>query len=323
MLAAAACSSSPALTADPSPVAAPPPALTALPEHAGLAARYPHDEGVRNDASVVFADDVETSVGELIPTGFAVDHGPAWNNRWDRAFGGVRITRDPRHVHSGKQAMEFSSDKPASLGVRKYLSEAVDRLFLRYYLKYDDAFPGAHHVGGTMAARASGVPDTNAGVKPDGTSQFDVVLDLWSFDRSVRTPGHLVAYVYHMDQQHQWGEQFYPSGRTRPATNGEQRIFGPTFLPREDIVPALGRWYCHEFMVQANTPGQRNGRVAFWVDGRLAADFPNLRFRTVSSLKIGRVGLALYETRNNGLHRVWIDDVVAATEYIGPLTPAR
>jgi hypothetical protein len=294
--------------------------LPALPENRGLAARYPGDYGLRHDPSVVFADDVETSTGDMLPSGFASDHRTAWNNPWDHAWGGVRITRDPPHVHAGSRALELSTDRPASLGVSKSFSPSFDRLFLRYYIKYDEEFRGAHHVGGGLAARAPGVPDANPGIKADGTNKFDVLLDHWGFDPNVPAPGHLVAYVYHMDQQHEWGEQFYPSGKTQPGTNATRRIFGPSFVPRKDFVPVRGRWYCYELMVQANTAGQRDGRVAFWVDGRLTADFPNLRLRSVDSLKMSRVAVVLYESRNNGLGRVWIDEVVVATVYIGPMT---
>ena len=283
--------------------------LARLPEHGGLAARYPGDKRLATDPAVVFADDVESASTRMLPDG-----------RWDRAFGGARITADPEHVHAGHRAFEFTTNGPGAVGVEKYIRPGFDRLFFRYYLKYDDAFPGAHHVGGLMSARAPGVPETNPGVKPDGTNQFDVLLDHWAFDPQVPPPGHLVAYVYHMDQQHQWGEQFYPSGKTSPGVNAARGIFGPSFVPRKDFVPVRGRWHCYEFMVQANTPGQRDGRVAFWFGGRLAADFPNLRFRTVDTLKIDRVQVTMYESRNNGFHRVWIDDVVVATAYIGPMT---
>jgi hypothetical protein len=288
-----------------------------------LAARYPSDHGVRNDSSVVFVDDVETSTGEILQKGFAAEHGTAWNNAWDQTWHRIRITRDARHVHSGGQALEFTLDRPGDLGMSKFLRPGVERLFLRYYIKYDGAFPGAHHVGGSMEARAPGVPHANPGVKADGTNKFTVLLDHWAFDRAVPPPGHLVAYVYHLDQQHRWGEQFYPSGKTQPATNGARRIFGPSFVPRPDLVPALGRWYCYELMVQANTPGRRDGRVAFWVDGRLTGDFPNLRFRSVESLKIDRIEFALNESRNKSRQRVWIDDIVAATAYIGPMNRER
>jgi hypothetical protein len=280
--------------------------LSQLPEHGGLAARYPGDRGLAGDPAVILADDFEASTSP-----------------WDRVMGGAKNIDERRHVHVGQRALELSTNGPGGGGVIKYLNPGYDRLFLRYYIKYDDAFPGAHHVGGWISARAPGVPDANPGIVPDGTNQFDVLLDHWSFDPQFPPPGQLVAYVYHMDQQHQWGEQFYPSGRTSPGVNAARGIFGPSFVSRPDFVPVRGRWYCNELMVQANTPGQRDGRVAFWVDGRLAADFPNLRFRTANALTLNRAGVTIYESRNNGAHRVWIDDVVLATTYIGPMTGER
>lgn len=285
-----------------------------LPEQRGLAARYPLDKGLATNPDVVFADDVESSTTQSSPSSASL---------WDRVFGRVAITDDARHVHAGRQALELVTDGPGAVGVEKNLDPGFDRLFLRYYVKYDDGFPGAHHVGGLLQARAPGVPGTNPGVKPDGTNQFDVLLDHWAFDPAVPPPGHLVAYVYHMDQQHQWGEQFYPSGRTQPGINAARGLFGPSFNARQDFVPARGRWYCYELMVKVNTPGLRDGRVAFWVDGRLAADFPNLRFRTVDTLRINRAQVTMYESRNNGYHRVWIDDVVLATAYVGPMAVDR
>jgi hypothetical protein len=75
-------------------------------------------------------------------------------------------------------------------------------------------------------------------------------------------------------------------------------------------------------MVQANTPGQRNGRIAFWLDGKLTADFGNLRFRDVDTLKIDRFGLSFHIGSNpNGESKKWYDNVVAASSYIGPLFP--
>src|SRR5713101_9130635 len=104
-----------------------------LPETLGLEARYPGDQDLQKDPAVVFADDVETSTGETLPNGFASDHRGVWNNRWDHAWGGGRITREAAHVHAGRQALELSTERPASLGVSKYFSPGFDRLFLRYY----------------------------------------------------------------------------------------------------------------------------------------------------------------------------------------------
>jgi hypothetical protein len=51
-------------------------------------------------------------------------------------------------------------------------------------------------------------------------------------------------------------------------------------------------------MVRANTPGQRDGRIACWLDGKLIADFPNLRLRDVATLKMDRAGLMLHIKSN-------------------------
>ena len=69
------------------------------------------------------------------------------------------------------------------------------------------------------------------------------------------------------------------------VTSAQSSSLGP------EVIPVLGRWYSYELMVKANTPGQRDGRIAMWLDGKLIADFPNLRLRETSALKIDRFGL--------------------------------
>src|SRR5215475_13610989 len=64
-----------------------------------------------------------------------------------------------------------------------------------------------------------------------------------------------------------------------------------------------GEWHCYELMVQANTPGRLDGRIAFWFDRRLAGDFPNLQFKAVETLKLNRAYIAMYESRENDVRR--------------------
>jgi hypothetical protein len=149
-----------------------------------------------------------------------------------------------------------------------------------------------------------------------------VLLDTYRAidDPKVVSPGPLAFYVYHPEQRHQWGEHFFPSGRMFPY-GGNPNYFGPSFVRRTDLTPDRDRWICYEFMVKANTPGQRDGRLAFWIDGRLAADFPNLRLRDVPTLKANIISIGLY-TMNEAIKgpcTMWYDDVVAATSYIGPV----
>jgi hypothetical protein len=58
-----------------------------------------------------------------------------------------------------------------------------------------------------------------------------------------------------------------------------------------------------------------------WVDGKLIADFQNLRLRDVATLEIDRFDLGVYIANNTKRPNTkWVDDVVAATSYIGPIT---
>jgi hypothetical protein len=91
------------------------------------------------------------------------------------------------------------------------------------------------------------------------------------------------------------------------------------FVPRPNVVPALDQWTCCEIMVQCNTPDTANGRVALWIDGELVADHPGLRFRSVEYIKAGYVSLSTYASQEQSGRSLWYDDIVVATEYVGPM----
>jgi hypothetical protein len=77
-------------------------------------------------------------------------------------------------------------------------------------------------------------------------------------------------------------------------------------------------------MVQANTVGMSDGRIACWLDGKLIADFPHLRLRDADTLKINHAGIGLHiKSSPARAKRKWYDDVVIATSYIGPRMPAN
>ena len=125
--------------------------------------------------------------------------------------------------------------------------------------------------------------------------------------------------LYHPEQRDRYGDHFYPNGEVSPNTSLKFN-YGSGFVSRPNIMVKLDRWYCYEFMVQANTPGRRDGRIAVWLDGALVADFSGLRLRDVPTLKIDRFVLAFYlGTNPNGPSRKWYDKVVAAKSYIGPI----
>jgi hypothetical protein len=90
-------------------------------------------------------------------------------------------------------------------------------------------------------------------------------------------------------------------------------------VARPDLRQELGRWYCYELMLKANTPGERDGEIACWLDGKLIAHFPHLRLRDVAVLKINHAALDLHIRSNpTRANKKFYDDVVIATSYIGP-----
>ncbi len=290
-----------------------------LPEGDGIAAEYPGDLGIEEDPAVVFADGFETVKGDMFTAGDRDGQASEWNNEWDRAWHTMRIAQDPANVHSGRHAVEITLDQPLSYGAEKHFGEGFGTLHVRYYMKYHKEFPGCHHTGMCIMGGAPGVHVGEAtGVHPDGENHFLVGLDTVRPRRrsGIPPPGKMNIYCYHMDQARKWGDLFMPSGEVFPSENAG--LFGEGFVARPDRIADRDRWYCYELMVKVNTPGQRDGRVAFWVDGELAGDFPNLRLRSVEALKANQVVLSSYSSRRGPNKTLWYDDVVVATSYIGP-----
>ena len=84
-------------------------------------------------------------------------------------------------------------------------------------------------------------------------------------------------------------------------------------------LPQRNRWYCYELMVRANTPSLNDGEVKWWVDGKLTADFPDLKIRSIATVQIERAKLLLHAIRTTQVTKKWCDNVVIAKHYIGPM----
>jgi uncharacterized protein (TIGR03382 family) len=282
--------------------------------NAGIASRYPGDVGIASDADVVFADDFE---GYSTPSQL--------DARWNAGrFGNIRIATEPANRYAGSKALEFTSPMQTaelSNGIARTVSPERDVLFLRFYSKYDTAFDvvGSSHNGGGISAHYFINGMATPGIPANGTNKYLVEYEAWRGDTATANPGDLNLYIYHPEQRTNYGDHFFPDGTVMPNTSIPGN-FGPTFVARPKIIPQLGRWYCFELMLKANTPSQRDGRVGLWLDGELIADFPNLRLRDVGTLTIDRFGLSLHIGSNpTGVTHKWYDNVVAATSYIGPM----
>lgn len=289
-----------------------------LPEgDTGLAAKYPGDAGIGKDPAVVLYDGFEdcATPGDVHKKYEFVMH-----------VENMRIAEEAANVNHGKKAMEFTLPKQQegnAAALYRVLKEERDLLFLRFYSKFERGYDqhGSSHNGGVISAHYFPGRQASPGKPADGRNKFWISYE--TERGAAPSPGPLNIYCYHPEQRTGYGDHIYPTGRIAPPS-AQPVPFGPGFVSRPDFIPELDRWYCYEFMVKANTPGRRDGRIACWVDGKLIADFPNFRLRDVETLKIDVFGIALFMRPNNiRANTKWFDDVVAATSYIGPIVEEK
>lgn len=296
--------------------------LEQLPEgNTGIAAKYPGDSGIAKDPAVVFADDFEnaSSAADLKKTWDVITHET-----------NLSIANEPANDNGGTKSLLITipqRNEPLSVGVDKLLKQTQEVLFIRWYMKFDAGWkvPTASvHNGASISSKYFDNGRATPGVRADGRNKF---LAGFECENSVgASPGSLNVYLYWPEQADRYGDHLFPSGTVIPNSYSRSgaATFGKDFVSRKDFTPELGRWYCYESMLKANTPGARDGRLAMWIDGKLIADFPNMRLRDVDTLKIDRFGIGLYIAQNTSReNKKWHDDVVVATSYIGPMTPQK
>ena len=280
----------------------PPPAL---PEgNTGIAASYPNDSGIATNANVVFADgfDSYTSVSQMA-------------GNYNGYFQQSNFALDTSTFFGGSKALRIRMPQAGdeiNNALIKRISPTRDKVFLRVYSRYQPNYSGLQdsHNGIRITGNYLG-----PGRRPNGRDFFLVNIETSRFQGEAE-PGYTHAYVYHPEQDDIYGEHWYSNGQT---SNGAQS-FGPFFVPRPRTVPPRGVWTCFEVLVQMNTPGSRDGRVAFWQDGVLMADWQNVRFRDVTTVKIDEIQLENGGKSSSQVNDKWYDNLVIATSYIGPVS---
>ena len=272
---------------------------TAPSPRVGIAARYAGDEGIEGDPRVLFADDFET--GDLKATV------ARWGNGHED--GRVALSDDVRANSPGNRSVRirfghlYTHFKPA------------DRVYVRYYMKFHPEFGYPHHLPFLIADRVpTPWPKGFADKKPPGDYFFGSAFDTYSDWGKLPPPGKWMLYTYWQDMK--------PDGR------GD--YWGNNHVPPQESLIERGRWYCLEMMIKANSrPDLADGEQAFWVDGKLVGEFKGFRWRSTDQLKLnsfwllhdGETGSSISNDPDHAKRQydVWFDDVVVATDYIGPV----
>lgn len=308
-----------------------------LPQGYGLSAKYPKDKEIERDPAVLFADDFEE--GDL----------PEVVRRWSEASNKnnkvLAFSRDVPRASGGKRSIQMTSTLGQDTGGHLYkrLAKGVDRAYLRFYVKFAPDAEYIHHfvtLGGYNPATS--YPQGGAGERPRGDDRVTIGIEPYGDYGKYPPPGRWNFYAY-------WHEM---------KISGDGKYWGNGLSPADPAPVPKNRWQCVEMMVKMNsTPQNSDGEMALWLDGKLAGYFgPGARrgpwtgmgytlvktggepvggfnFRTSNDLKINFLWLMHYVTENaarqnrranpNPVNRVWFDDVVLATSYIGPISPQR
>lgn len=272
----------------------------------GLADAYPADAGIESHPSVVFSErfsDADWLDGWFVDgkTGERVDGGAGEGYE---AFDGPAL------------AVTIAEGEKKGLNIRfRYSQHSLpepEEAYFRYYLRlgrnWNQTVSGGKLPGFAGTYRQAGWGSR----RPDGTDGWSA---RGSFRKTISTgpPGKgelltpIGSYVYHVDQ-----DSFY--GNTWTWSRGRGAL-----LQSE-------RWYCIEQHVRLNHPGEADGVIRAWLDGELVFERRGLRFRTVPDLKIEDVWFNVYHggtARSPRDQQLYIDNVVVATEYIGPVGGAH
>ncbi|MBN1123427.1 MAG: hypothetical protein JXA82_00370 [Sedimentisphaerales bacterium] len=270
-------------------------ALPALPQGQGLAAQYPDDKGIRQDPRILFVEDFEQGSPAEIA------------KRWGQIYKPENVSLS-ENIHSRSPGSRSARIKDN--GHLFTHPKGVDTLFARFYVKFHEKTGYIHHFVHIVAdADPKPWPKGGAGETPAGDMKFSTGIEPTGNWGKFPPPGVWNFYTYWHEMKTKWGTVYM--GKETP------------------IEP--GRWYCVEVMLKANsTPDTHDGEQAFWVDGELYGHWGGFNWRTTDDLKINSFWLLYYNTDQPARHNkdphpesrimeVWFDDIVLATEYIGPV----
>jgi hypothetical protein len=135
------------------------------------------------------------------------------------------------------------------------------------------------------------------------------------------------------------------------------RYWGNSIQPPKPAIVPRDRWQCVEVMFKCNTPGERDGELALWLDGKLTMHvkkgtprdkwtgmgfqmldkggepFEGFNWRTTPELKVNFLWMLHYVTDTNQKRNkvpeiqkpvtVWFDNVVVSEKYVGPIVEGK
>ncbi len=200
-----------------------------------------------------------------------------------------------------------------------------DQLFFRAYFKLAADHQRVHHFLSIGGSKDYWDAYGNAGCRPSGARHMGTTVDFkptshetffYTYFPSMKCDPSATCSNYANPQAICDG----CATKGMPCTNGLECCWGNNFAPTPAIALPLDKWVCFEMSMKANTPGQADGEMAYFIDGKLAHSKNDVSWRTSADLKLNMVRLQHYnETSDVKSHsnRIWFDDVVVSTKPVG------
>jgi hypothetical protein len=238
----------------------------------------------------------------------------AWVSQWGLKKAPERVdlvSADPERKFEplrGK-ALRVRIDRGGHYGLslefpfKKRLGYEPEEVYFRYYLRLADDWNPRR--GGKLPGFSGTYGRAGWGGRPVNGRDGWSARGLFEGQKGGKTP--IGFYCYHMDMRGQYGSNWV-WGRD-----------GLGFLENN-------RWYSIEQYVKLNAPGQADGILRGWVDGKLAFEKTDVRMRAVDALKVQSVWVNFYlggTWTAERDHHAYIDELVIAKSPIGPLGAAE
>ena len=319
-----------------------------LPEKSGLAAAYPGDVGIKKNPAVVFAENFEEgTLQELIHR---------WTDASNKDAKILAFSTDVPAESAGKRSLQMTATRGHDSGghLFKVISPGQDRLFVRFYTRFAPDYGFCHHFVRIRAmidpspyplGQISKQPShrwCGTDIEPLRVSQFGglamptsppgvwALSSYWPDMRSWQGPGGTSFYP----------DLFEPQKRVAVARG---RWICVEVMVKMNSSPdksdgAQAAWIDGK-LVSYLGPRTVSGywrRDKYILDDEKGEPFEGFRWRKDVPLKWNRLWLLHYVSERNfkksdayaaehpdapintQTAAVWFDDIVVATEYIGP-----
>ncbi|QDU83071.1 Sialidase precursor [Planctomycetes bacterium Pla163] len=316
--------------------AAPPaPPFPELPRGPGLAAEFPLDAGIDEHERVLFAERFDGSTLDEVLA--------RWTDHTQDSSVFELVRGGPLDGGDGARVLRVTATPSENTGGHLYrVVPGVERMYARFCVRYPSDALGYQHHGVHLGGYEPSTPwpQGGAGSRPAGDDRITVGIEPFAHDGRMAAPGAWSFYCY-------WHEM---------KISADGNHWGNGIEPSERLQIPANRWQTVEVMVQLNTPGERDGELALWLDGEPvmhvragtprahwsglgfdvldegdpeAEPFEGFSWRTSAELELNFFQLLHYVTpralRRAGVTdveapvAVEFDHVVVAEDYVGPV----